>query len=174
MFRDVPLAVKWFKMYRFEREKARRACRRPINFLFRLNARRWDCNGRKFIPRLSLSLSLALSGYRTTATLLLASAPERDTSQHTRLLQRRFIESLNYFSAPSRRRNGEWRKGDKWEAAGAGVERDFLVKRMRLPYMPRPPSAYRVENRCPATRNDFPRTDSKRNRCGFDRRVPAS
>lgn len=44
------------------------------------------------------SLSLSLDMARATATLLLASAPERDASQHTRL-QRRFIESLNYFAA---------------------------------------------------------------------------
>lgn len=36
-----------------------RCPRRAINFVFRLNTRRWDCTGRKFISRLLLSVSLS-------------------------------------------------------------------------------------------------------------------
>lgn len=78
--------------------RSRRACRCPrraINFVFRLNTRRWDLQ-RAEIHFQTASLSLGMARARPR-TLLLASAPERDVSQRTRL-QRRFIESLNYFA----------------------------------------------------------------------------
>lgn len=145
-------------------DEARRRCprhrcpRRAINFVFRLNTRRWDCIGRKFIFRLPLSFSPSFSR-RETATLLLASAPEMPLSR-TRL-QRRFIESLNYFAA--RQVDGEtnrwWRNGCR-QASGP---RAIFSSNGRGSLVPYTPSLSPRENQCPPTRNDFPRTDSKQN-----------
>jgi hypothetical protein len=85
------------------------------------------CTERKFISRLPLFLSRQRSARPRLSYWL--PRPNGDASQRTRL-QRRFIESLNYFAARSRRRS-ERRNGET-SGGAQGAERDFLVKRTRL------------------------------------------
>lgn len=143
------------------RREETRCPRRAINFVFRLNTRRWDCTGRKFISRLPLSLVLSLSlsfpwcgmaHDRGSLIAFRARAGCLSTHSVTEAVYRKF---KLFRRTKSRTTNGG-------TAGGREREREiFSSNGRRLARALYASLVLRVENRCSATWNDFPRTDLK-------------